>query len=172
MSPLIPDQAAADLEAAHKLIRTPLLRYLSEARLTAVLTAPIIYGCIVPFLFVDFAVTAYQSICFPVYGIPKVSRKDYLLFDRGKLRYLNALERINCRYCSYANGLIGYVREVLARTEQHWCPIRHASRVLRPHDRYSHFIPYGNALAYREKVEVVRNDFIDIQSEPHERTEL
>jgi hypothetical protein len=159
------DKVAAELEAAHKRIRTPLLRYLREARLAAVLTAPVIYGCIVPFLFVDLAVTTYQSICFPVYGIPKVSRKEYLLFDRGKLRYLNALERLNCRYCSYANGLIGYVREVLARTEQHWCPIRHASKVPRPHDRYNHFIQYGDAPAYRQKIETVRNDFTDISKD-------
>ena len=36
---------------------------------------------------------------------------------------------INCIYRSYANGLCSYVTEVAARTEQHWCPIKHARRL-------------------------------------------
>jgi hypothetical protein len=53
-------------------------------------------------------------------------------------------------FCSYANGLIAYVREVAARTEQYWCPIRHARRLRHPHERYEAFAGYGDPLAYRE----------------------
>jgi hypothetical protein len=93
-----------------------------------VLTAPVIYAVIVPLVLLDLFVTIYQRVCFPVYGIPKVNRGDYLIFDRHHLAYLNALEKLNCAYCSYANGLIAYVREIAGRTEQYWCPIKHARR--------------------------------------------
>jgi hypothetical protein len=73
-------------------------------------------------------------------------------------------ERLNYAYCSYANGLIAYVVEVAGRTEQHWCPIRHAHRVRHPHSRYSHFLPYGDAQTYRDDMEAVRTDFKDIKS--------
>jgi hypothetical protein len=94
-----------------------------------------------------------------------VRRGDYIVFDRGKLCYLNWLERMNCRYCSYGNGVIAFVTEIAARTEQHWCPIRHAHRIYNPHDRYSHFMAYGNAKAYRDNIERVRTDFKDIEQQ-------
>ena len=36
-------------------------------------------------------------------------------FDRGGLKYLNLLERLNCAYCSYGNGVLAYGVEVAAR---------------------------------------------------------
>ena len=96
------------------------------------------------FLLLDLAVTVYQAVCFPVYGIPKVARGEYLVFDRGSLRYLNVIEKIGCVYCSYANGLLAYVVEIAARTEQHFCPIKHARKLLRPHSHYANFVPYGD----------------------------
>src|SRR5260370_33692425 len=126
-------------------------------------TAPFIYACIVPFVLLDLFVSIYQWVCFPVYGVPKARRRDYMAIDRNKLRYLNALEGLNCMYCSYANGLLAYVVEIAGRTEQHWCPIKHTRRVRHPHDRYSHFLSYGDASAYREQIENVRCDFTDIK---------
>jgi hypothetical protein len=67
-------------------------------------------------------------------------------------------------YCSYGNGLLAYVVEIAGRTEQHWCPIKHARRVQHTHDRYSHFLPYGDGKAYRERVDQIRNDFKDLKS--------
>jgi hypothetical protein len=142
-------------------LKTSLLRYLVGSRLLAVVTAPFIYGCIIPFVLLDLFVSTYQAVCFPVYGVPKARRKDYMAIDRKKLRYLNFIEGVNCLYCSYANGLLAYVVEVAARTEQHWCPIRHARRIRNAHDRYAHFLPYGDATAYREQIEKVRCDFSD-----------
>lgn len=49
-----------------------------------------------------------------------------------------------------ANGVFGYFREVGARTEQYWCPIRHAKRVRAPHPHYRQF-DYGDADGYRER---------------------
>ena len=69
-----------------------------------ILSSPLIYACVLPFLLLDASVAIYQFVCFPIYGIPKVRRKDYLVFDRGRLAYLNTIEKIGCIYCSYANG--------------------------------------------------------------------
>jgi hypothetical protein len=150
--------------AAHKGLKQGLFSYLLHARILAYLTAPIIYSGIVPFFLLDAFLTVYQGICFPVYGVPKVKRGDYIFFDRGRLKYLNLLERLNCAFCSYGNGLFAYAVEIAARTEQHWCPIKHARRLNSPHSRYSHFFNYGDAAQYRQEVDAVRNDFVDLRS--------
>jgi hypothetical protein len=150
--------------AQHKKLKTSLAGYLFDSRFLAFLTAPVIYAGIVPFALVDLFLVVYQTICFPVYGIPKVKRADYFVFDRGQLKYLNLLERINCIYCSYGNAVFAYGREISARTEQHWCPIKHARRLRAPHSRYGHFVDYGNAGEYRDQVENVRNDFVDLRT--------
>ncbi len=136
----------------HREIKVGLARYIREAKPLVVLTAPVIYSMIVPIVLLDVAVMAYQAICFPAYGIPKVSRRDYLVFDRHHLAYLNALEKINCAYCSYANGAVAFMREVASRTEIYWCPIKHARRVLGPHPHYHGFADFGDAEGYRAKL--------------------
>ena len=141
----------------HRELRTGLARYLLNARPLIVLTAPVIYMLIVPLVLLDLAVTIYQAVCFPGYGIPKVRRRDYLVFDRRHLAYLNALEKLNCAYCSYANGLIAYVREIAGRTEQYWCPIKHARRVIGAHGHYASFEDYGDAEGYRKWLEQFRD---------------
>lgn len=125
-----------------------------------------IYFCVIPFILLDLFVVAYQGVCFPLNGIPKVRRRDYLIFDRGRLSYLNAIEKLGCVYCSYANGLLGYVREIAARTEQHFCPIKHDDEVRTPHSRYLHFLPYGDAAAYRNRVDKVRDAFAYVDQRP------
>ena len=119
----------------HRKLKTSLLSYLVQSELKHVLIAPIIYSLILPFLLLDFFVSLYQAICFPIYGIPKARRRDFIVFDRHHLAYLNLIEKINCAYCSYGNGLIAYVGEIAGRTEQYWCPIKHASRILGSHSR-------------------------------------
>ena len=136
----------------HRELKTRLLRYIVGARPLIALTAPFIYVLIVPFVLLDVFITIYQAVCFPVYGIPKVKRRDYLVFDRRHLAYLNLLEKLNCAYCSYANGLVGYVREIGSRTEQFWCPIKHARRVVAAHPIHNEFVDFGDAEAYREEV--------------------
>ena len=150
--------------AEHRKLKSSLLRYVLGSSVLTILTAPIIYMGIIPFLLVDLFLIVYQGICFPVYGIPKVRRADHFVFDRGQLRYLNLVERINCVYCSYGNGLLAYAREISARTEQHWCPIKHAHRMQARHSRYEHFLAYGDAGEYREKIDAVRNDFVDLRT--------
>ena len=141
-----------ELPRRHRELRQKLLPYILGANPLVVVTAPVIYAGVVPFLVLDLFVTVYQAVCFPVYGIAKVKRSDYLVFDRHHLAYLNALEKLNCAYCSYANGLIAYVREIAARTEQYWCPIKHARRVIGAHARYATFDDYGDGEGYQERL--------------------
>lgn len=152
-----------EMRIEHGKLKSSLLHYIRTSRFFVALTAPFIYGCVIPFLLLDLFVSTYQAFSFPIYGIPKVKRSDFIIFDRGKLCYLNAIERLNCAYCSYGNGVLAYVVEVAGRTEQHWCPIRHARRIQHAHDLYSHFLPYGDAAAYRKKIEEVRCDFKDLK---------
>jgi hypothetical protein len=152
-----------EMKREHRKLRTSLFQYFLHSRFMAFLTSPFIYICIIPFAMLDLFISIYQGVCFPVYGIPKARRRDYMAIDRGSLQYLNALEKLNCVYCSYANGLLAYVVEIAGRTEQHWCPIKHARRVQHTHDRYSHFLPYGDAPAYRKQVDEVRDDFADLK---------
>jgi len=112
----------------HKKLKSSLFFYIIKAPLLTILSAPIIYAMIVPAVLMDLGLWMYQAVCFPVYGIPKVKRVDHIVFDRHYLKYLNLLERLNCDYCSYFNGLSSYSMEIAARTEQYWCPIKHASR--------------------------------------------
>ncbi len=137
-------------------IKTRASRYLIDANPLIILCAPVIYSLLLPIALVDLWVMAYQAICFPIYRIPKVRRRDYLVFDRHHLAYLNSIEKINCAYCSYANGAIAFVREVAARTEVYWCPIKHARRVLGPHPHYQGFADFGDAEGYRTTIEQLK----------------
>lgn len=136
----------------HRELKTRLSQYIFSAHPLVMLTAPVIYSLIVPLVILDISVSLYQAICFPAYGIEKVRRRDYFAFDRAHLAYLNALEKLNCAYCSYANGLIAYVREIAGRTEQYWCPIKHARRMIATHEHYRQFVDYGDAEAYRKQI--------------------
>jgi hypothetical protein len=134
-----------------------LVEYISRAELRNVATAPVIYGMIVPLVLLDVSVTLYQFLCFPLYRIERVKRRDYMAFDRRHLAYLNAIEKFHCTYCSYANGLAAYVKEIVARTEQYWCPIRHARRLLQTHSHYGQFVDYGDAEAYRNELDQLKS---------------
>ncbi len=153
-----------DVLSQHAKLRHPLPSYILHSRLLVLATAPLIYLVFIPFALLDLFVRIYQAVCFPIYGIPRVKREEYLVFDRGHLKYLNLLERLNCAYCSYANGLCAYVTEMAARTEQHWCPIKHALRIRAPHSRYGRFFDYGNAEQYSRQIETIRSDFVDLES--------
>ncbi len=140
----------------HREVQTNLVRYLLNARPLVALTSPLIYSLIIPFAVIDAWVSLYQAVCFRVYGISQVKRSRYMVFDRAGLAYLNALEKLNCAYCSYVNGVIAYVREVGSRTEQYWCPIKHARRVLGTHPRYTGFEEYGRGEHYHDQLQSLR----------------
>ena len=146
----------------HKSLTTTVHTYLRRAGLLRILCAPLIWFCIIPAFFLDLIIVVFQFICFPVYNIPKVIRSDYIVLDRHSLKYLNVIEKINCVYCGYFNGLMGFVREVGGRAEQHWCPIKHARKVKAFHSRYNKFFAYGDGDSYKEKLEKIKYDFKDL----------
>ena len=141
---------------AHRRVRMGVIKFLGGAAPAVVLTAPVIYSLIIPMVIVDAWVSAYQAICFRAYGLPRVRRSDYIAFDRQKLNYLNFIEKLNCDFCAYANGVIAYVREVASRTEQYWCPIKHAVKITDPHHRYYQFLEYGDADGFRARLDEFR----------------
>lgn len=138
-------------------------RYLGDASLRNILTIPVVWACLVPALFMDLVVSIFQMICFPVYSIPKVKRHEYIIIDRQYLSYLNLIEKINCCYCGYFGGLIGYVQEIAARTEQYWCPIKHAHRIKMTHSRYKNFLDYGDGERFRAENHELRTNFDDLE---------
>ncbi|MEZ5287893.1 MAG: hypothetical protein R2712_24455 [Vicinamibacterales bacterium] len=154
----------AHLRSEHRRHRRGVLAFLVGGDLASLVTAPVVYSLIVPLVVLDLWVAAYQAICFRAWGLARVRRRPYFAFDRRRLAYLNAVEQLNCAFCTYANGLFAYVREVAARTEQYWCPIRHARRVRDPHGRYPAFVPYGDAAAYRRELGPLRQA---LATEPH-----
>ena len=144
------------IKEAHHKLKTGVIPWLVGVRPINIITAPIIYSMIIPFIVIDIAVNIYQFSCFPIYKIAKVHRADYIVFDRHQLAYLNIFEKFHCLYCAYANGLIAYIQEILARTELYFCPIKHARKVLAPHRHYYQFIDYGDATAYPDRLEAFR----------------
>ena len=153
------------VNAEHKKLTKSLASYLKDANVFSILTAPFIWSCLIPILLMDAVMSLYQFVCFPIYGIPKVRRSEYVVLDRFKLGYLNRFEKLNCLYCEYANGAIAYVQEIAGRTEQYWCPIKHAMRMKTMHSRYQKFFDYGDAEQYRRRLEEVRQSFEDLKKD-------
>jgi hypothetical protein len=144
------------VKTAHRKLKKNVFRWLVTNRPQNLITGPVIYGMALPMLLMDLLVTLYQWTCFPIYGITKVRRADYIVFDRHHLGFLNFIEKFHCTYCEYGNGLMGYMVEILARTEEYFCPIKHAHKVLGTHARYKRFLDYGDAADYEKKLEAYR----------------
>ncbi|MGE3342879.1 MAG: hypothetical protein AB7L71_05545, partial [Vicinamibacterales bacterium] len=141
--------------------REGLRTFLRRASLSNLLSTPVIYSIALPLLVLDAWTTLYQWVCFPMFGIAQVRRRDHFVVDRHRLPYLNAIETLHCFYCSYTTGLLSYVMEIAARTEQYWCPIKHASPVAVPHQHYQLFFEYGDGAAYRQGLPALRQRLAD-----------
>ena len=146
----------AEAERINRQLRTGLFSYLRATPWRHLAVAPVIYGMVIPFALIDLSLSIYQQLCFRAWGIARVARRDYIVLDRHRLSYLNAIEKLNCLYCSYANGVLGYAREIAGRTEHFWCPIRHATQIRGPHARYKAFVDYGDAAGYRARLDELR----------------
>jgi hypothetical protein len=147
-----------DARRAHKRLKQSVPRFLRESSPLNLMTAPVIYSMIVPIALLDLWISVYQAVCFPIYRIARVRRSMYIVIDRQHLAYLNGIEKLNCVYCGYATGVFGYVREIAGRTEQYWCPIRHAKRISAPHGHYHDFVEFGDANGYRQRLPLLRAD--------------
>jgi len=144
------------IRQAHRRLKKGFFRWLVTDRPQNLITGPIIYGMAIPLIMLDLCVSFYQAACFPIYKIAKVRRADYIVLDRQHLEYLNFIEKFHCTYCAYGAGLIAYICEIIARTEQYFCPIKHACKMLGTHSRYAHFLDYGEAADYETKLEEFR----------------
>jgi hypothetical protein len=142
--------------ATHKALKENVYHYFSDSNFLFVLTSPVIFSLTLPLFLLDLVLTLYQFICFPVYKIKKVKRSEYVIVDRQHLAYLNMIEKANCIYCGYANGLLSYALEIGSKTEEFWCPIKHAKKTRDPHSRYHSFLEYGDAEGYKNKLSAFR----------------
>ena len=139
--------------------RLALRSYFRQTRPIYLLGLPVIYSMALPLVVLDLSATVYQHICFRIYGITRVRRFAYLVIDHHRLPYLNSIEKAHCVYCSYANQVLAYAREIIARSEQFFCPIKHARPILDPHHRTARFVAYADAEAYSQKLPTLRTDW-------------
>ena len=144
------------IKQTHRRLKWGFFRWLVTNRPQNLITGPIIYAMIIPLVMLDIFVSFYQMTCFPIYKIAKVKRADYIVLDRQHLGYLNWIEKFHCTYCAYGSGLIAYMCEIIARTEQYFCPIKHARKILGTHAHYAKFLDYGDAKDYQVKLEEFR----------------
>ncbi len=136
-----------------------LLEYFREVPLVHFLTAPLIYAMVIPAVVLDVILFIYQQIVFRVFKFTLLKRSDYIVYDRQYLGYLNPVEKINCLYCSYFNGLMHYASAISGRTELYFCPIKHAKKIVYQHDHYNDFLAYGDEDEYQKRLEELRDKF-------------
>jgi hypothetical protein len=146
------------IKDTHQRVKLGVFRWFLTVRPQNFITMPIIYGMIIPLALFDLCISLYQISCFPIYGIARVRRANYIVMDHQHLAYLNIIEKADCMYCSYAVGMLGYAGEITARTEQYFCPIKHARKILSSHSRYKNFLDYGNADDFHGNVEKFRSE--------------
>src|SRR4030066_585534 len=126
------------------------------------ISSPFIYAMIIPSIIWHVSIEIYHQICFRLYGIPLVNFREYFIFDRQLLSWLNIWEKINCIYCSYVNNLIRYSAEIGGRTERYWCPIKYYRRINNTHSQYSKFVKTNDPRKLRHLWEELR-DFSDLK---------
>lgn len=134
----------------HKTFKKSIWDTLFSARIREVLSVPFIWIMLFPALILDLMISIYMHVCFRLYKIPLVKRKDYIVFDRGLLNYLNFIQKVNCIYCSYMNWLFSYAVEIWWRTERYWCPIKHAKKAEWWHEWEKYFADYWDSKWFRE----------------------
>lgn len=115
------------------------------------LSAPFIYSMIIPLVILDIWTEIYHRATFPLYGLEYVDRSKYVKIDRHHLEYLNGLERVDCMYCGYANGLLHYVTVIVGETERYWCGVLHEQTGdFNNPEHHKGFLPYGDEAAFKE----------------------
>jgi len=115
------------------------------------LSAPFIYGLLPVVVVFDICIEIYHRVCFFIYGLPYVRRRNYIKLDRQKLSYLNWAQKFNCIYCGYVNGFLNYAVKIAGDTEKFWCGIKHKQEpgfVAQPHQK--NFLSYDDEKAYKD----------------------
>jgi len=97
-----------------------------ERKRQFIASMPFIYMMFPIAMIFDFFLEIYHQVCFRLYEIELVPRENYIKLDRHKLSKLKLMQKVNCTYCGYFNGLMGYATKVAGETEKYWCGINHA----------------------------------------------
>ena len=133
-----------------KIEKKSVFQTIFTAEIREIISIPFIYSMYFPTLLLDFMLFIYQQTAFRLYRIPLVTRSDYIVYDRWQLDYLNAIQKINCIYCSYVNWVFSYAVEIWWRTEKYWCPIKHAKKNAGWHNWEKHFADYWDVEWFKE----------------------
>jgi len=141
---------ALDAKKRNKAFKQGIIKYLFSAQIRHLISAPFIYSMIIPAVILDIFLFIFQQTCFRLYDIPFVKRSDYFDYDRKHLDYLNIIQKFNCLFCSYVNGLFSYATEVWWRTEKYWCPIKHANKNKWNHDWQHFFADYWDPEGFKD----------------------
>ncbi len=151
-----------EMRRRNKSMKLPKWKFpLTPTNIRQIIAIPFILGMIVPVIFLDICISLYHFIGFSLYRIPKVKRSDYIIYDRKFLDYLNIIQKIQCLYCSYVNGLFAYAVEIAGRTERYWCPIKAAHKPRFSHGWYKDFADYGDPEEWKEKYHHDEKAFTD-----------
>jgi len=115
------------------------------------LSIPFIWAVLFPAMILDLFVEVYHRICFPLYGIPTAKRSNYIKIDRNKLSYLNIVDKVNCTYCGYGNGLAAYFVRIAGDTEKYLCGIKHKKyKNFEEPKHHKSFLEYGDEKNFKE----------------------
>lgn len=117
-------------------------------------SAPFIWAPLPFVIILDIIIEIYHNVCFPIYGLKKVKRKQYVkVLDRGKLQYLSFNQKLGCMYCGYVNGVFPYFKEICNRTEEYWCGIMHEGKPMpgQEHQLQHNFAKYNDANDMHQK---------------------
>jgi hypothetical protein len=140
-----------EFKKRNRSFKIPTWKYVVPKDIRHVLSLPFIYVMIIPIILLDLFITLYHAVAFPLYRIPKVKRRDFIVYDRQFLDYLNLIEKVHCLYCTYVNGFLAYSVEIASRTERYWCPIKAAHKPKFHHGWYRDFADYGNPEEWAKK---------------------
>lgn len=112
---------------------------------------PVIYPAVIFVILLDVWIEIYHRVAFPCYGVAFIRRRDYIKIYRHRLRYLNPMQKFNCVYCGYANGVIQYMARIIAETESYWCGIQHRNRdgFIEP-AHHIDFLKFGDKERFKE----------------------
>jgi len=141
-----------------------LFTYFKEVPFLHLFSAPLVYAMVLPAIILDGMLFIYQQVIFRIYKFKFVKRSDYIVYDRQYLKYLNSLEKLNCMYCSYFNGLMHYASEIAFKSEHYFCPIKHAKKTAYESSAYADFLTYGDEKDFQEKVQAIRDKAQDMKS--------
>ena len=139
-----------DKTKEHKKSKKSVFDTIFSATIREIISIPFIWMMLIPGVFLDIWLFIYQYTALKLYKVPLVKRSDYVVFDRKQLAYLNWIQKLNCIYCSYFNGVMQFAVEVAGRTEKYWCPIKHARKKSWGHDWEEYFADYGDAEGFKE----------------------